>query len=817
MASNNPTPPRKNTHRKRISALRLSSDTTSSLPEYIPSSAWSHHHYQQQQHRTGTKVGTPQSRLERSNLDVNEVYEEEEDYIPSDKPPDYPDSAEEADEDTDESDSQRHYRHYEQQEPVCLPANPETFARRPRTASPRRSKKFLPPPTHRRGKSSQSNFLQQTSTREPGGRSQRFARDDLEITPSASTSSDPYLDSLLERSVHALEMSNTLLQSSISTQASLGAILSGGGTSPQDSTLHTHAMNLSTRIQDSWIAKTAWADDLEEITRGVEGLISPLRVDDFGLEETETESLRSKSISMRKKRLHSHSREGSYSLPDTSPLTSMKRNQRKSSSDIKEGSISSATSSTTPRLTLSQQNRTNLVSPPPRPITQYIPDLQDSDSIALPSTLGFRSQSSMLFSPDWKSTFSDIASASATSVLFAAPSLPNATTSTTSLLLAPKLTDKHSEPSTPAYNMLSSFVSRPQGSSSGPNSNVNTPSTSFTTSFMSNLRRSSTSRSTSASTERSSSTITAGKRRASSPSRSPHHSQDRLSRTPHKGIVPLDLAHRPMTPPTEESSSSSDGCVAKLTVQSLKKILDDQPVPQSKASSRSSSISGIGGGLMAPKFMPRTPVRLPEAGTSTATASVSRLFTKGTHSSSTRAPSPPRLSAMKHSRNNSHAQLNNGSSAPSTPSSTSQTLIVPSNLNTSSSTPSPSPTVLSIPDMVSKVIGRVSPASSGRSTPSKRISFAELPESYASTRPGGGSSKFKEKHNKRRRKHSTSRGGRYSTDGELDISPPRWWGLGGLSMALARQEERMEDRMTRNWGGRMGSTGMGGGLDEWAV
>jgi len=33
---------------------------------------------------------------------------------------------------------------------------------------------------------------------------------------------------------------------------------------------------------------------------------------------------------------------------------------------------------------------------------------------------------------------------------------------------------------------------------------------------------------------------------------------------------------------------------------------------------------------------------------------------------------------------------------------------------------------------------------------------------------------------------------------------------------MARHEERMEDRMTRSWGGRMNS-GFGGGLDEWAV
>jgi len=53
-----------------------------------------------------------------------------------------------------------------------------------------------------------------------------------------------------------------------------------------------------------------------------------------------------------------------------------------------------------------------------------------------------------------------------------------------------------------------------------------------------------------------------------------------------------------------------------------------------------------------------------------------------------------------------------------------------------------------------------------------------------------------------------------------------WWAgwlMGGgdaevnvFGTNMARHEERMEDRMTRSWGGRMNS-GFGGGLDEWAV
>jgi len=35
-------------------------------------------------------------------------------------------------------------------------------------------------------------------------------------------------------------------------------------------------------------------------------------------------------------------------------------------------------------------------------------------------------------------------------------------------------------------------------------------------------------------------------------------------------------------------------------------------------------------------------------------------------------------------------------------------------------------------------------------------------------------------------------------------------------MTLARQEERIEDRSNRNWGGRMG-IGVSNNLDDWAV
>jgi hypothetical protein len=88
----------------------------------------------------------------------------------SDKPPDYPDSAEEADADTEDFDSDHDVY-------ANSLSSPST--------SPRRVSSRL-----------KNNARRQQTT----------------------ASNDDVLDSLLERSVHALEMSNVLLQSTMSTQ-----------------------------------------------------------------------------------------------------------------------------------------------------------------------------------------------------------------------------------------------------------------------------------------------------------------------------------------------------------------------------------------------------------------------------------------------------------------------------------------------------------------------------------------------------------------------------------------------------------------------
>ncbi|TFK43916.1 hypothetical protein BDQ12DRAFT_695917 [Crucibulum laeve] len=670
-------------HRKRISALKLSSDTTSTLPEYISAApGWQF---------TGSRRQEP------------------EENIPSDRPPDYPDSAEEADKDTDSDSSQTLYvpqQHFS--------ASTSALTSPRSLASPRSSRGKRPPPTHKRRHS---------------------------VQPTAN-STDLYLDSLLERSVHALEMSNTLLQSSISTQTSLSAILASD--SPADHTLEARAQVLSSRIRGNWDGRDTWAEDLEEIGRRVEGL--------FG-EDLEARSRKISNESI------------SCSLPaSTSPLQ-QRGNRRRPSLDLRQAR---ASESVMPRLHLSTQERAHLISPPPRALTQYVESTQDPESIFLPSTIGLRAPSSI--HPSSSSIISSTNPTTTSSNSDWRPLSDFASSSTTSLhaqLSLPSITDKPLEPSTPAYNMLSSFVRRGSTSTGG------------------SVERASPSR--------------GGPRKSPernrSESGSTSTSRSSRSQTPKQTVSPR-VQLRPMTPPAEESSSSSDGCVAKRTVVSLRKILDDQPTL--KRGHEATSPSPSTKRLRAPNFLPRTPPPAAEAGTSTATASISRLLTKGTHSSSTRPPSPPRQSAMK--------RPSPAGTAPSTP----LTPLSPSHSQSSS---------LSIPDLFSagmaRALGSNTP-SSGRSTP-KRISFAQLPESYASSRPEGSSAKFRE----RKEKKSKGKGkgkGRTGGSGKEKQESGGWFsgwlgpGPSGLNVSLAKHEERMEDRMSRSWGGRMGS-----GLDEWAV
>ncbi|KAF8489118.1 hypothetical protein JB92DRAFT_3148131 [Gautieria morchelliformis] len=214
---------------------------------------------------------------------------------------------------------------------------------------------------------------------------------------------------------------------------------------------------------------------------------------------------------------------------------------------------------------------------------------------------------------------------------------------------------------------------------------------------------------------------------------------------------------RAMTPPMEEltPSSSSESCSsdhkvhAFRTMQSLRKILDEAPDPKGKRPA-------------APErpprrvFRPRTPAVAPSFGTSTATASVSRLLTRSSHHTSSSHHSRPKQSSLKQS-------------------------------NPQSLAPTP---------------GTITPASQRSSTPGtpRQVSFADLPEAHSGRKGRKGKDKDKGKEKK----------GQVHEDGG-------WWSgwftsTGGS--AAARYDERMEDKAMRGWG----RPGVGGGVaDEWML
>lgn len=174
-------------------------------------------------------------------------------------------------------------------------------------------------------------------------------------------STDPYLDSLLERSVHALELSNALLQSTMSTQSSLSAVLARD--SIIDRQLERSASYLDNRIRDTSDVHEEWMDDLDEVVRGVEELF-----------DSDTPATIARSVPS-----------GSH----------VRHARRRSSHDI-----SSPRTASRPHLRLSSSSNDDHTSPPPRALTQYVSvesakgdaseSTADSDSIFLPSTNGLR-------------------------------------------------------------------------------------------------------------------------------------------------------------------------------------------------------------------------------------------------------------------------------------------------------------------------------------------------------------------------------------------------------------------------------------------
>ncbi|KAF8559160.1 hypothetical protein OG21DRAFT_886106 [Imleria badia] len=588
--------------------------------------------------------------------------------VESDRPPDYPETADEADADTEG----------EQEETVVYIQHHLVYPPSRRSSTHIRRRKRAPAPA-----------------------------------------ADPFLDTLLERSVHALEMSNALLRTTMSTQSSLSTLLSSEIES--DHVLEVRARNLSTRIRVSNGVHETWMDHLEEISEGVDHL--------FGDE--------------RKSRPALHSDEGavSRSLPTTT-LPDLRHRRKPSILDL-DGSSSS-------HLRYSHPTRDVLVAPAPRALTQYVESTSDPQLITLPSTLGLRASGSLhsVHSRDSSSAHLQETQPPSTAGIFPEP---------------------QPESTTPAYHLLSNLVkrsgsltppssarllrSRDRCASASPRGTLRGTIPSFSHSPVRTLRLYS-------SPDRSRSTIQvqASKCRSETP----------LTSTPPLPILPADEEL------SSSSSEASDRPTGYRTVQSLRKILDDHP-----SSTSVNTLQRKGPKFhLAPAFLPVTPPPAPIQGTSTATASISRLYTKGRHSMSTRPPSPPAHSSLK--------------------------------VRSVPPTPFPSPSTMSLSEAFGNGVARVmgSAPSSGVSTP-KRISFAELPESYSGSQPG--TSKLRER--KSRKKGKQSKGSdKEKANGWLNTLLRGGLSAGGLA-GIGSREDRMEERMARGWGSRPGY----GTLDDWAV
>ncbi|KAI5987768.1 hypothetical protein EDC04DRAFT_2589106 [Pisolithus marmoratus] len=556
----------------------------------------------------------------------------------SDRPPDYPSAVDEADADTEED---------------CN--HPDVFSMRRSPPHTRRRKRALPsrPPT------------------------------------------DPFLDTLLERSVHALELSNTLLQSSMSTQTSLSTLLSPAETEP-DRSLEVRARNLSTRIRVNSGLHATWMDHLEDISEDVDKLLDDnvSFIDDGAV---------------------------SRSLP--TPTAPRLRHRSKPSLLELNGASSSLS-----QLQYSLPARDNLIAPAPRALTQYVESSTDPELIILPSTLGIRSFPS-------------------THPANLREHLPGPPTQTTPSPSSSSPSGNEADISLSAYHLLTSLVKRPEVSSQAPSRLFGLPSRRGSTGATSTERGPTVSSPSSVRTIRSCTGDRCRPRTRPSTPRS--HS---------------------LSVSSSESAASSDHPTGYRAVQSLRKILEKQPsyVSEGDDSRKRQCHRRIR------SFQPVTPPPPPVSAASNATASVSRLFTKGRHSLSTRPPSPPAHSSLK--------------------------------LRSVPPTPAPSPSSVSLVDLFGNGVakGFGSGRSSGASTP-KRISFAKLPESYSSLRPSN--SKLRDKKGKKRTKVEQGK----AAEGEGSGWFQTWLGVGPSPWGA--QEERIEERMTRGWGARPGY----GTIDDWAV
>lgn len=426
-----------------------------------------------------------------------------------DNPPDYPESSEEADESDQEVPAYKR-RHPSPQ--IYLP---------PFQSSPRKSRR-LPHRFHSPSPSLTSY------------RPRHYAK--TSASHHAATNSDTYLDSLLARSVHALELSNTLLQSSLATKSSTTAVLS-------TDSLEERATGLSKRIMKSKDLQENWIDDLEDIGKRVDSL--------FG-EQTEIEDGPGPSTGQGSRIPIKPPTRGatipiSQSLPTSSGLAQTLVERRRG----QKSSLTVFTPTSEGQLNYSTHDRGHFVAPPPRPLTVYIgSDDTSSNAIKLPPTLGVRSPPQ----PTHPHLFHSATSSTSTS-----PVLSIQTSFSNGHGLVTR-TPELSSATLRAHDILSSYVTPKRGAKRVTRSQ----------SFGSNASSMNTRR-TQASPTRS---------EGSNGSTSPRASRGR-SLTPLRIDPQSNSPSKPLTPPIEElsstNSSSESDTQTDFAVTSLRKIfLDDQ-------------------------------------------------------------------------------------------------------------------------------------------------------------------------------------------------------------------------------------------------
>ncbi|KAJ4001869.1 hypothetical protein F5050DRAFT_1802944 [Lentinula boryana] len=935
-------------HRKRISALRLSSDTTSTLPEYIPSNPH-------------TASVTPW----RTAAEATEI---------DDAPPGYSsDSAQEADEDTDLSDEDRRRQ---LQRPVFVtvgiksaPATETTFT--------------------------SSSSLRSRHKREPYHR-RKVSNPTLSLDPIRSNS-DLYLDSLLERSVHALEMSNALLQSSISTKTSLNGILnhetdddepsmasSPAPTSrPGINSLERSALGLSSRIMGSRNAHETWVEDLEQIAKDVDQLFSEdaqeerrqrnrtRRNDSWSGSSQGSISTSLPTISSAPLQTYRSHRDQTVLMSGPSPQRQFKHARRKASLDLHSnskaqpysGPLKSGQSQPyddmagVPHLRYDVQDRERFISQPPRALTQYVvaegdlrhghevengllpheyheslvkvrrsdpngehsvdaeqewnvvgngrnskkgistgqkTELRNEDEdepIVLPSTLGLRSSGTHSTirrdrltvlrsqSPSPEQSISRLVRHHRGTTEQSMESSASAATSTPKIVFdhsPSRMTRTSQPPRAPnAYNMLSSFVypasssssvpiikrSNSSSSTSGPKTKAS-PLASPWTSRRSSINSTAAERPAFGTMLGANGNRVARRRHSASPAASPNctsRSRDSVSsgtvtagsgsrsrsQTPKPlefGFAPMSAGRRNMTPPLELSSNSgsggegdcterregsedsSDSCPTKQTILSLRKILDTHSLPETHSSDDWTLISKPPL-LLQQSMKVGAPV---EAGTSTATASISKLFTRGVHShegSVTRRYDEQRQSSFK-GKGKASTTGSVASSVPPTPTTMSPAPVLTPNKMSFDHIPK----LLS--SSVALALGASSPLSStpssGTSTPAtpghaKRISFAKLPEGTQGT----GSERKSSRRRKGKQKPSDHRFGngsggasyRRQNGYDEEVDEPKGW-LGWLINVAGvdtGRPEKIDDRSGKGWGSSASRVSGYAGMDEWGI